>query len=68
MLTQYLELPEEQRDLIRLSSVNYDPQSDTVIVEIVQLDAAAQQAFEHYIAKADYITFRSVKMLAVPQT
>ena len=68
MLTKYLELPEEQRDLIRLSSVNYDPQSDTVIVEIVKLDAAAQQAFEQYIAKADYITFRSVKMLAVPQT
>ena len=68
MLTKYLELPEEQRDLIRLSSVNYDPQSDMVIVEIVKLDAAAQQAFEQYIAKADYITFRSVKMLAVPQT
>lgn len=68
MLTKYLELPEEQRDLIRLISVNYDPQSDTVIVEIVKLDAAAQQAFEQYIAKADYITFRSVKMLAVPQT
>lgn len=68
MLTKYLDLPKEQRDLIRLSSVNYDPQSDTVIVEIVKLDAAAQQAFEQYIAKADYITFRSVKSFFVPQT
>lgn len=68
MLTKYLDLPKEQRDLIRVSSANYDPQSDTVIVEIVQLDAAAQQAFEQYIAKADYITFRSVKSFFVPQT
>mgnify|MGYP002761928016 FL=1 len=67
MLTKYLDLPKEQRDLIRLSAANYDPQSDTVIVEIVQLDAAAQQAFEQYIAKADYITFRSVKSFFVPQ-
>lgn len=67
MLTKYLDLPKEQRDLIRLRAANYDPQSDTVIVEIVQLDAAAQQAFEQYIAKADYITFRSVKSFFVPQ-
>ena len=67
MLTKYLDLPKEQRDIIRLRSANYDPQSDTVIVEIVQLDAAAQQAFEQYIAKADYITFRSVKSFFVPQ-
>ncbi len=68
MLTKYLDLPKEQRDLIRLSSVNYDPQSDTVIVEIVKLDAAAQQAFEQYIAKADYITFTSTNAFYVPQT
>ncbi len=68
MHTKYMNLPKEQQDLIRLSAANYDPQSDTVIVEIVQLDAAAQQAFEQYIAKADYITFRFVKSFFVPQT
>lgn len=68
MLTKYLDLPKEQRDLIRLSAANYDPQSDTVIVEIVKLDAAAQQAFEQYIAKADYITFTSTNAFYVPQT
>lgn len=68
MLTKYLDLPKEQRDLIRLRAANYDPQSDTVIVEIVQLDAAAQQAFEQYIAKADYITFTSTNAFDVPQT
>lgn len=67
MHTKYMSLSKEQRDLIRLRAANYDPQSDTVIVEIVQLDAAAQQAFEQYIAKADYITFRSVKSFFVPQ-
>lgn len=67
MLTKYLDLPKEQRDIIRVSAANYDPQSDMVIVEIVKLDAAAQQAFEQYIAKADYITFRSVKSFFVPQ-
>ena len=67
MHTKYMNLPKEQQDLIRLRAAYYDPQSDTVIVEIVQLDAAAQQAFEQYIAKADYITFRSVKSFFVPQ-
>lgn len=68
MLTKYLDLPKEQRDLIRVSAANYDPQSDTVIVEIVKLDAAARQAFEQYIAKADYITFTSTNAFYVPQT
>ena len=68
MLTKYLELPKEQRDIIRVSAANYDPQSDMVIVEIVKLDAAAQQAFEQYIAKADYITFTSTNAFDVPQT
>lgn len=68
MHTKYMALPKEQRDIIRLSSANYDPQSDTVTVEIVQLDAAAQQAFEQYIAKADYITFTSTNAFYVPQT
>lgn len=67
MHTKYMNLPKEQQDLIRLRAAYYDPQSDTVIVEIVQLDAAAQQAFEQYIAKADYITFRFVKSFFVPQ-
>ena len=68
MLTKYLDLPKEQRDIIRVSAANYDPQSDMVIVEIVKLDAAAQQAFEQYIAKADYITFTSTNAFYVPQT
>jgi uncharacterized protein YgiM (DUF1202 family) len=68
MLTKYLGLPKNQRDIIRLSAANYDPQSDMIIVEIVNLDEKAQRAFEQYIMKADYISFHSADAFDVPQT
>lgn len=64
---RYMKLNAEQKKLCTVTGCVYDPQSDSVIVNIVDLDSDKVERFKTWILNWDQIVFRTSSSVALPQ-